>query len=144
MFSNLSGGTSFSKLDLSQAYSQLMLDDDSKKYTVINTHCGLFRYNRLPFDIASALGIFQHTMESLLSGIPKVIDDILVSGKTEDNHLQNLHQVLSRLEEAGLRLKKGKCEFMMPSITCPEIGRQLIKLIDLFDPHGIKKLYGKV
>ncbi len=30
------------------------------------------------------------------------------------------------------------------SLPCPEIGCQLIKLIDLFDPHGIKKLYGKV
>lgn len=120
LFANLSGGTSFSKLDLSQAYSQLTLDDDSKQYTVINTHRGLFRYNRLPFGIASAPGIFQRTMESLLSGIPKVmvyLDDILVSGTSEENHLENLHLVLNRLEKAGLRLKKEKCEFMVPNIT---------------------------
>ena len=82
LFSNLSSGTTFTKLDLSQAYQQLELDEQSKQYTVINTHRGLFRYNRLPFGISLAPGIFQRAIESLLSGIPKVInylDDILYS-----------------------------------------------------------------
>ena len=35
LFATLSGGTSFSKLDLSQAYQQLVLDDESKHYTVL-------------------------------------------------------------------------------------------------------------
>ena len=73
LFAKLSGGTVFTKLDLSQAYQQLMLDEESKKYVVINTHRGLFRYNRLPFGISSAPGIFQRTMESFLQGIPKVV-----------------------------------------------------------------------
>ena len=51
LFTNLSGGTSFTKLDLSQAYQQLQLENDSKPYTVINTHRGLFKYNRLRFDL---------------------------------------------------------------------------------------------
>ena len=83
LFATLSGGTSFSKLDLSQAYQQLVLNDEFKQYTVINTHQGLFRYNRLPFGIASAPGIFQRTMEGLLGGLPHVfvyLDDILVLG----------------------------------------------------------------
>ena len=41
----------FSKLDLSQAYQQLPLDPDSKKFTTINTHKGLFQFERLPFGI---------------------------------------------------------------------------------------------
>ena len=49
----------FSKLDLSQAYQQLPLDEESKNYVVINTHKGLFRYTRLLFGISSAPGIFQ-------------------------------------------------------------------------------------
>jgi len=48
LFATLSHGTSFSKLDMSQAYQQIMLDDDSKNYVVINTHRGLFCYNQLP------------------------------------------------------------------------------------------------
>ena len=119
LFSALSGGTVFSKLDLSHAYLQLPLDDASKPYTTISTHKGLFQYERLPFGIASAPSIFQRTMESLLSGLPNVcvyIDDILVSGTTEEDHLHNLDSVLTRLESAGLTLKKSKCTFRASSV----------------------------
>ena len=57
IFANLSGGTLFSKLDLANAFLQLPLDDESKQYLTINTHKGLFQYNRLPFGIASAPSI---------------------------------------------------------------------------------------
>ena len=59
LFAQLAGGKMFTKLDMSQAYQQLVLEEDSRKYVVINTHRGLFRYNRLPFGISSAPGIFQ-------------------------------------------------------------------------------------
>ena len=109
LFAALTGGKAFSKLDMSQAYQQLPLEESSKKYTVVNTHRGLFQYNRLPFGISSAPGIFQRVMESLLSGIPGVVvylDDILVTGPTEEEHLATLDKVLQRLSEAGLRLRK--------------------------------------
>ena len=64
LFSSLAGGKSYSIIDLSQAYQQLRLDDESMKYVVINTHKGLFQYTRLPFGISSAPGIFQRVMES--------------------------------------------------------------------------------
>ena len=44
--SNLAGGIIFSKLDMSQAYVQLCLDDQSKQFTIINAYRGLFQYNR--------------------------------------------------------------------------------------------------
>ena len=72
-FEKLEGGQKFTKLDLSQAYQQLPLEEESKWYTVVNTHKGLFRYVRLPFGIPSAPGIFQHMMDTLLQGIPGVI-----------------------------------------------------------------------
>ena len=55
----LAGGKHFTKLDMSQAYQQVLLEDDSKDLVVINTHRGLFRYTRLPFGVSSAPGIFQ-------------------------------------------------------------------------------------
>ena len=48
IFASLSGGQLFNKLDLSQAYQQVVLDETSQKYVVINTHLGLFKYKRLP------------------------------------------------------------------------------------------------
>lgn len=82
----LAGGQKFSKLDLSQAYQQLLQEEESKKYTTINMHKGLYQYSRLPFGIASAPAIFQKTMDTILQGIPHVIcyiDDILVTGASQ-------------------------------------------------------------
>ena len=59
LFASLSDGKSFTTLDMSQAYQQLVLDEPSKKLVVINTPKGIFQYNRLPFGIASAPGIFR-------------------------------------------------------------------------------------
>lgn len=119
LFAALSGGKQFSKLDMSHAYQQILLFDESKKYVTVNTHRGLFTYNRLPFGVASAPVIFQRTMEGLLEGIPLVavyLDDILVSGVDETDHLKNLDEVLCRLGEAGLRLKRSKCAFMQKEV----------------------------
>ena len=53
------GGEKFSKLDLSRAYQQIFLDEDSREYVTINTHKGLFRPTRLPFGVSSASAIFS-------------------------------------------------------------------------------------
>ena len=66
LLTKLAGGKRFSKLDMSQAYQQLLLDESSRQYVVINTHKGLFRYSRLPFGVSSAPGIFQRVMKDLL------------------------------------------------------------------------------
>ena len=106
----IGGGEKFSNLDMSQAYQQLLLEEDPKKYLVINTHKGLFAYNRLPYGVSSAPGIFQRVMENLLQGIPFTVvrvDDVLVSGKHDAEHLNNLEEVFRRL----------KCVFMAPEVT---------------------------
>ena len=114
LFATLAGGNTFSKLDLQHAYLELPLETNSKQYTTINTHRGLFQYNRLPFGVSSAPGIFQRAIDDLVKGIPHVaayMDDILLTGETQEQHLQNLTAVLERLKAAGVRLKKPKCSW---------------------------------
>ena len=131
IFSKLSGGTIFTKLDLTSAYQQIPLDEESKRYTTINTPRGLFRYNRLPFGIASAPAIFQQIMENLLVDIPNVsvyLDDILVTGKNQEDHNNTLERVLQRLQEAGLTLKQEKCQFAQAKVEY---------LGHVIDKHGL-------
>lgn len=66
LFTTLSGGLSSSKLDMSHADQQIVMDENSKQYLTINNHKEMFTYNRLPFGVASAPVIFQRTMEGLL------------------------------------------------------------------------------
>ena len=138
LLATVGGGEKCTKLDMSQAYQQMTLDEESRRFTTINTHKGLFQYNRLPFGVSSAPGIFQRTMENLLQGIPQVIvrmDDIPISGKDDDNHIANLEAVLKKLSEAGLRLRKEKCFFMVSEVTY--CGYEI-------NGHGIKSVKAKV
>ena len=59
LFASLAGGQKFSKIDLTQAYQQMVLDEESREFVTINTHMGLYRYTRLPFGVASAPAIFN-------------------------------------------------------------------------------------
>ena len=50
-------------------------------------------------------------MENLLQGIPHVLiylDNILITGTTEADHLNILDQILTRIQDAGLHLKQNK------------------------------------
>ena len=110
----------FSKIDLQSAYLQMELDEESREFTTINTHKGLYRFNRLAFGIASAPAIWQRAMEKVLVGILKtqcLLDDIIVAGSSMEEHLRLLEQVLERLTQYNLTLNKKKCSFLQPAIT---------------------------
>ncbi|XP_049268953.1 uncharacterized protein K02A2.6-like [Rhipicephalus sanguineus] len=119
LWSALSGGQKLTKIDLRDAYQQLVLQEASRKYVTISTTMGLFQYTRLPFGVASAPAIFQREMDNLFRGMRHVamyLDDILITGINDGDHMQNLHNVLARLQDAGLKLKREKCVFMVPSV----------------------------
>ena len=119
LFAALNGGVQFTKLDLSEAYLQIPLEEQSKKYLVINTHKGLYRFTRLPYGVAAAPSIFQQIMDQILPKLPGVVcylDDILVTGKDTQEHLSNLEAVLQKLKEHNLRIKSTKCKFLQNSV----------------------------
>lgn len=119
LWTKLSGGIKFSKLDLKDAYQQVVLSPASRKYVTINTHKGLFEYTRLPSGVSSAPAIFQRGMENLLCDLRHVVvyfDDILVTGVDDPDNMRNLEKVLQRLTNAGLKLKFEKCEFFASKV----------------------------
>ena len=126
LYSKLSGGVAYSKLDLSHAYEEVCLSNESQHLTTITTLKGLFAYTRLCYGVSSAPGIFQRAMEQIVQGLPMVavyLDDILVSGRTYKEARVNLVAVMGRLQTAGLRLILEKCTFMQKS--CVYLGHRL-------------------
>ena len=116
----LATGEKFTELDFSHAYTQLSLDEDSKKLTTINTHKGLYQYERLCFGISSSPSIFQSVMDSIFQDIPNVcvyFDNVYITGKTDTEHLQTLDRVLRLVNAKGLKINKGKCQFLKPEIN---------------------------
>lgn len=127
------GSTVFSKIDLDQAYHQLELAEESRYITTFSTHIGLFKYKRLFFGVTSAAEIFQNTVQSILSGIKGVInasDDILIFGRSKEEHDKSLHQVLVRLKEHHLSINAKKMQLHQDKIKFFGIiiGKQGIEL----------------
>ena len=138
LFTKFQGSTIFSQLDLKNAYNQLPLNEKSRKYLAINTHKGILVPTRLGFGYASAPAVFQRYMETLLSGIPGVgvfLDDVVVSGKSPQEHRAALEEVLHRFSDANLRLQRRKCRFGVSSVTY--LGHQI-------GPDGVEPTSEKV
>ena len=97
---------------MSQAYQQILPDEESRELITINSHKGLYRPTRLPYGVSPATAIFQKNIEDILREIPMVVvrvDDILMSGKLDADHVRNLDSVLKRFSDACLKLKRQKC-----------------------------------
>ena len=57
MFATMEEGTMFTKIDVSNAYQQMLLEEESKQYLTVNTHKGFYAYQRLTYSIATAPAI---------------------------------------------------------------------------------------
>ena len=113
------GGYGFTKIDLADAYHQIPLSPESQKKLALSTHRGVLLQKRLPFGISSAPGYFQEIMTQLtkdLKGVVVYLDDILVTGATATERVQNLRALLQRLQEIGLRCRLEKCVFGQPQV----------------------------
>ncbi|XP_055634237.1 uncharacterized protein K02A2.6-like [Toxorhynchites rutilus septentrionalis] len=116
IFAKMSGCRVFSHIDLSDAYLQVEVDPESQPLLTINTHKGLFQFTRLSPGIKSAPGAFQQLMDTMLAGLPCTVgylDDIVVGGRTEEEHRRNLFLVLQRLQAFGFTVRIEKCSFHM-------------------------------
>ena len=119
VFTRLNGGNIFSKVDLSDAYLQIPVEGNSPKLLCINTHRGLFKFERLPFGIKVAPAIFQEVKDTMLDGLDFAIaylDDIIIISKSKEQHREHVRRVFSRIQEFGFKVKEEKCEFFLEEI----------------------------
>ncbi|XP_029143121.1 uncharacterized protein K02A2.6-like, partial [Protobothrops mucrosquamatus] len=113
ILASLKEGKIFAKLDLTQAYQQLPVDDAAAEAQTIVTHRGAFKVKRLQFGVNVAPGIFQSVMGNTLRGIPGVcpyFDDVLIAGDSAQMLAERLRAVLLHFRRAGLKLKQDKCK----------------------------------
>ena len=132
----LAGASVFSKLDANCGFWQIPLTESSRELTTFITPFGRFYFNRLPFGIASAPEHFQRQMEAILEGQEGVLchmDDVLIFGRTQQEHDTKLHTALEKIQSAGVTLNKEKCEFNKDRLTF--LGHVIDKQGVSPDPH---------
>ena len=134
----LGGATVFSKLDANSGFWQVELTKESSLLTTFITPFGRYRFNRLPFGITSAPEHFQRRMSEVLQdleGVVCLIDDILIYGKTQEEHDKRLTAALHKIAEAGITLNEEKCD----------ISQNQVKFLgQIIDSNGIHPDPGKV
>ena len=113
---DLTGSTVFAKLDIKWAFHQVELSEESRPITTFITHNGLFRNKTSMFGISSTPEMYLRVMQQALQGCESVRNihgDIIVHGKTAEQHNTRLKKALGRIQEKGLTLNKEKCKFHM-------------------------------
>ena len=76
----------------------------------------------MPFGLCNAGATFQRLMDFLMMGLKFetcviYLDDIVVFSTDFSQHLERLHQILQRLQNAGLKLKPNKCKLMQKAVN---------------------------
>ena len=113
----LNGSKIFTKLDMQHAYFNIPLNHRDKEKTAFRLNDIQYQYTRLPFGLKNAPIFFHSKLKQILrkqireKKVLVYMDDILILGKEEKQHVSNVYEVLSELREAGVLLKKRKCQF---------------------------------
>ena len=116
---NLAGARHFSKLDANSGFWQIKLSERSRFLTTFITPWVQYCFNVLPFGISSVSEKFQKCMSQILEGLDGVqcnIDDVLIYGRTQEEHGQRLEATLQRLSNANVTLNPDKCVFNVSSV----------------------------
>ena len=123
-FDRAVGATVFSKLDLHSGFWQIPMDPESRKLTAFRTRQGHYEFKVLPMGLCNAPATFMSMMNTVLRDmmgtrdgfVLAFLDDIFIFSRTEEEHLQHLDRVLTRLAENKLFLKPSKCEWMRSEV----------------------------
>ena len=112
----------FSTLDLTSGYWQVEVHPNDVAKTAFVTTSGLYQFRVLPFGLTNAPATFQRLMECVLAGLQwrtclLYLDDIIIFSSDFDDHLVLLLEILSRIQEAGLKLNPKKCHLFCEKVA---------------------------
>ncbi|GBO11509.1 Retrovirus-related Pol polyprotein from transposon 297 [Araneus ventricosus] len=118
----LNGSQWFSTLDLKSGYWQVEIQPEDKEKTAFTTGQGLWQFKVMPFGLCNAPATFERLMETVLRGLtPEAclvyLDDIIIVGRTFQEHLNNIHKVFQRLQKANPKLSPNKCRFFRKEVS---------------------------
>ncbi|GFY06098.1 retrovirus-related Pol polyprotein from transposon 412 [Trichonephila clavipes] len=118
----LSGHKWLSTLDLKSGYWQVEIHPEDGEKTAFTSGQGLWQFKVMPFGLCNAPATFERLMETVLKGLTFeacliYLDDIIIGGRTFEEHLQNIRKVLSKLRDANLKLNPSKCKLFQKEVN---------------------------
>ena len=120
---NMVGTAHFSMMDFKSGFWQVQMAPESQKYTACTVgNLGFYELTRMPFGLCNTPVTFQHLMQNTLGELNLTyciinLDDMIVFGHMEEEHLECLHIVCEGFHKFNLKLKPSKCLFFQSEIV---------------------------
>jgi hypothetical protein len=97
------------------------MDQESKEKTPFIVYNNVYERNRLAFGLTNAPGTFQRLMHFVLRSVLGknclvYLDEIMVFSENPEDYFRNLKQIFALLDEANLKTKLSKCNFLRKSV----------------------------
>ena len=114
---SMAGSAHFLSMDFKSGFWQIKMVPESQQYTAFTVHnLGFYEFTHMLFGLCNAPAIFQHLMQNTLGELNLTycviyLDDVIVFGCMEEEHLEQFHVVFERFWEFNLKLKPSKCSF---------------------------------
>ena len=119
----MAGAAYVSTMDFKSRFWQVKMAPGSQQYTAFTVgNLGFYEFICIPFGLCNAPMIFQHLMQNTLGELNLTycsiyLDDVIVFGCSEEEHLEHLCVVFEHLREFNLKLKPSKCSFFQSKIV---------------------------
>lgn len=122
IFDNLGSAKYFSVMDLQAGYHQIPINKNSRKYLAFSSDTGMYQWKVLPFGLSIAPSAFSRMMALAFSGLSpercfSYMDDLIVIGYSEKNHIENLKKVFDTCRKCCLKLNPLKCQFFKTEVS---------------------------
>ena len=117
------GSTHFSSMDFKSGFWQIKMAPESQQYTAFTVgNLRFYEFTRMSFTLCNAPATFQHLIQNTLGELNLTycmiyLDDVIVFGCMEEEHLERLRIVFERFWEFNLKLKPSKCSFFQLEIV---------------------------
>ena len=119
---SMASATHFSLMDLKSGFWQVKMVPRSQPYTAFTMgNLGFYEFTRMPFGLCNVPATFQKLMQNTLGELNLTyciiyLDDVIVFGRTEEEHLEHLRVVFECFREFNLKLKPSKCNLFQSEI----------------------------
>ena len=140
----LKGATRISVLNEVKGYHQMRCTDRASNYLHIITHCGVYKYVRMPFGPKNGPSCFQRAMDKTFpqeicdGWVTVYIDDIIVHSSSNKEHVEHLRDGFIKLEQINMTLSLKKCHFAFTSVRV--LGHIVSGLMMSVDQNKIKAI----
>ena len=119
----MEGTTHFSMMDFKSGFWQVKMAPESQQFITFTVgNLGFYKFTHMPFGFCNAPMTFEWLMQNTLGELNLTycviyLDDVIVFGHSEEEHLEHLCVVFEHFREFNLKLKPSKCSFFQSEIV---------------------------